>query len=53
MDTESDTAAGSVAADKTGNDLEDMVKFLEAAPAARPVSIANIPDEVADIPDED
>ena len=53
VDTESDTVAGSVVADKSSNDLEDMVAFLEAAPVQpRPTSVV-VPDEVADIPDED
>ena len=43
---------GSVAADKSGNDLEDMVKFLETAPAVRPISLT-LSDEVVDIPDEE
>ncbi len=53
VDTESDTVAGSVVADKSGNDIEDMVAFLEAASVKpRPTSVI-VPDEVADIPDED
>ena len=54
VDTESDTVAGSVIADKTGDDLDDMVKFLEFTPVhPRPTSMVVIPDEVADIPDID
>lgn len=35
---------------KTGGDLEDIVNLLEPKP--RPMSVALIPDEVAEIPDE-
>jgi hypothetical protein len=38
-----------------GNDIEEMVNLLESVPVAkaRPLSVASIPDEVHEIPDED
>lgn len=37
-----------------GNDIEDIVHLLESSiPNARPLSIATIPDEVHEIPDEE
>jgi hypothetical protein len=37
-----------------GNDIEDIVNLLESSiPNARPLSIATIPDEVHEIPDEE